>query len=215
MRKNYVKQMIKELKCSKAKKKDIKKQFTADIMTALEQGESMKEIMARMGTAKEIAHEFNSSFSEDERNRYKRERRLRIAVMILVVVFIVGTGIYWLLPKYKEIEDSRIFSKEQLLEQTQTVIDLLDAKDYENLQKMASQELKPMLTAEYIEPIKEEYIGNNWGQFQNFGTPYVAEINQKGMTNAVVQVNASYEKLSVTYTLLFDAQGKLTGLYMK
>ena len=64
MREKYVKQIVKALRCSKAKREDIKKQLTADIVTAQEQGESEEEIMARMGTAKEIASELNASFPE-------------------------------------------------------------------------------------------------------------------------------------------------------
>ena len=80
---------------------------------------------------------------------------------------------------------------------------------------MATEQLKPMLTAEYLEPVKEQYFGNDWGAFKNLGNPYIMQIKQMNVTNAVVQVNASYENISVTYTLLFDEEGKLTGMYMK
>lgn len=215
MREKYVKQIVKTLRCSKAKREDIKKQLTADIVAAQEQGESEEEIMARMGTAKEIASEFNASFTEEEVRKYKKEKTLKTIAIIVAVVVLLGIGLYWIVPKYTSIEGSTVFQEEQLIAQTQEVIDLLNAEDYEALQVMATEQLKPMLTAEYLEPVKEQYFGNDWGAFKNLGNPYIMQIKQMNVTNAVVQVNASYENISVTYTLLFDEEGKLTGMYMK
>ena len=215
MREKYVKQIVKALRCSKAKREDIKKQLTADIVTAQEQGESEEEIMARMGTAKEIASEFNASFPEEEVRKYKKEKTLKTIAIIVAVVVLLGIGLYWIVPKYTSIEGSTVFREEQLIVQTQEVIDLLNAEEYEALQAMATEQLKPMLTAEYLEPVKEQYFGNDWGAFKNLGNPYIMQIKQMNVTNAVVQVNASYENISVTYTLLFDEEGKLTGMYMK
>ena len=58
-------------------------------------------------------------------------------------------------------------------------------------------------------------IGDDWGTFRNFGKTYMTEIRQNGQSFAMVQMNASYDNVSVTYTLTFDVEMKLAGIYMK
>lgn len=51
----YVNTIAKRIKCSSNKKRDIKQQLLTDINLRLEQGERLEDIVAHMGTAKEIA----------------------------------------------------------------------------------------------------------------------------------------------------------------
>ena len=43
----------------------------------------------------------------------------------------------------------------------------------------------------------------------------MSEIRQRGQRYAVVQVAVMYENVEVTYTITFDENMKLAGLYMK
>lgn len=108
----YVNTVVKHVKCSKGKRREIKQQLLSDISAAEEQGEQTEEILRRMGNAK-----------------------------------------------------------------TQ--------------------------------------ISDDWGNFQSWGSIYLSEVTQQGQTFAVGQATAVYEHVTVTYTISFDEDMKLAGLYMK
>lgn len=61
----------------------------------------------------------------------------------------------------------------------------------------------------------KEQTGKDWGTLIDFGKCYMVEQKQQGKVMAVVQMNAAYEKIGVTYTLFFNEDMELTGLYMK
>lgn len=214
MDEKYIRQILKRLKCSKSKQREIKKQLRADIMTAIENGETFEEVQKRMGTPVEIAMEFNSNFSDSERKKYKKELWILRLSLVGVVLLILAAGFYWMIPKATEIEKSRIFDKEEIMEKAEYVIGLIEAEDYETLQENANRKMKSSLNKELLDSVKDS-LGSGWGEFQSFGNSYLAEIRQMGKHFAVIQINVSYENASITYTISFDEDGKLAGLYMK
>lgn len=98
---------------------------------------------------------------------------------------------------------------------TEEIIVLLDAEDYKTLQeKYASDEMKSYMTKEVIEEAKSA-VGNNWGQFVSNGNIYSGDVTQNGEYFIIVQVNTMYENVSVTYTITFDEDMRVAGLFMK
>jgi hypothetical protein len=211
----YIRSVMKKLKCSKTKKKEIKKQLDSDISSALQDGESLEMIYQRMGTPSEMAKDFNDNLSESERKALRKSRLIRIVGIITGIVLVLCLFVYWFLPKAREIEKSSIFNKEDVEKQAQTVIDLLNNKEYETLQKEYSDDtMKKYLTQETMEEVKED-LKSNWGEFISYSKAYITELTQVGKRYVVVQLNATYENVSVTYTITFDEKMKLAGLYMK
>ena len=47
------------------------------------------------------------------------------------------------------------------------------------------------------------------------GNIYMTEISEKGKSYAVVQVNVSFEKVSVVFTLTFNEAMEIDGFYVK
>lgn len=90
----------------------------------------------------------------------------------------------------------------------------LDNHDLEGLKEHATDEMSAVLTSETIENARNG-ISDDWGDFRSFGIVYMSELKQRGHYYAVTQVTASYENVSVTYTITFDENMKLSGLYMK
>lgn len=68
----YIKKVIRLLNCSQQQKKKIKLDLENDIEMALKNGESFEEIIQRMGTPKELAHEFNENMGVKTRRSYKK-----------------------------------------------------------------------------------------------------------------------------------------------
>ena len=213
--KNYIRKIMKRLKCSKGKRMEIKKDLTMDILAAEENGENWEDIKKRMGDPEGIAAEFNSNFSEEERKKYKKEKSIkRTLSVVCVIILILAAGFYWVVPKSIPIEQSKIFSEKEIVEKAEDIIRLVEAGDYEALRESAIQKLGPAIKEEVLEGVKNS-LGSDWGSFQSFGNYYIAEIKQMGKRTGVIQLNASYENTSITYTISFNEDMKLIGLYLK
>ena len=174
----------------------------------------MEDIQKRIGTPSEIIQEFNSSFSEEEQKKYKREKWGKRGIILAVVLIVLIVGINWIIPKGNKIEESDTFQKEKVEEAAKEVIRLLNEQDYETLAENSDEKMKPSMTEKTMEEAKNS-ISADWGEFQSFGKVYTAQVTQMGKTVAVAQINASYENVSITYTISFDKEMKLAGLYMK
>ena len=59
----YVNSIAKKIKCSGAKRKDIKQQLLTDINSRMTGGETLDDIISKMGAVDEIEFSFNASNS--------------------------------------------------------------------------------------------------------------------------------------------------------
>lgn len=211
----YVNSIMKKVRCGKQKRKEIRQQLLSDISAELEEGETLEHVMERMGPAWEVAEEFNQNLSEAEQERYRRGRRWMIFGCAVVVMVLIVGGIYWFLPKTYEISKGGYFDAKTVETEMQQVIAELDRGDYAAMQANATEEMMPVLTAEYMESAKKATVAGDWGALQTYGTAYMAQMKQQGKRYAVGQMTVSYENASVTYILTFDEDMKLAGLFMK
>ena len=211
----YVIAVLKKLKCSGSKKKEIREELESDIAAALENGESLEEIMARMGSPASLAGEFNDNFSKEEITAFKRRKGLGIAgviIGILVVLLLLG---FYMIPKNYPMGKSGLYTEEEVTERTKTVISYFDEGDYEAIQEMCfSKSMEQAMTEEKLEEVKKLF-GEDWGEFVTFGNIYLGEVVKMGKSYAVVQINATYENTGITYTLMFDKEMKLCAFYVK
>lgn len=214
MKENYVKKIGKLLTCGKKRREEIKKELSTDIDAAVAAGEKEEEIIARMGKAEEIAKSFNQSFSEDELKIFRKERRIRRLIDILAVIVVMAVLFWWMIPKNTWLKDSKRFDETAVQKQAEEVVKLLDAGDYAGLRAMADSKMAGLINEEEMETARDN-LTEDWGGFQNYGSVYLIESTQRGIHSAVVQMTAAYENTSVTYTISFDEDLKLTGLYMK
>ena len=199
------------------RKKEIKKQLLTDINFRLEQGESLPDVMSQMGSAKEIAEGFNENLTETEKKKYVQAKTVKIAVLIFMILALVLTAVlifvHLLVPRGIDIEQSENFDKAQIEQAVKNTIELFDNKDYAALQANATEEMRPHLTEDQMESAKAQ-LAKDWGKRQFIGTVYMAEVSQKG-NYAVSEVNVTYENVSVVYTLSYDTDMRLAGLYMR
>ena len=208
----YVKSIVKKLRCSGTKKQEIKKWLESDISAAIEGGESMESIRERMGTPENAAKEFNDNFPPEELRAAGRSKKVKIAAVIVLVLAVLALFVYWLLPKVST--EIIHFDEEKVKERVTLIIDLLDADDYEEIKKYSIDAMKTDGVEKSIREIKALF-GSDWGKRESFGAMYMVEFTQMGQRMVTVQVNASYENTSVTYTITLDKDLQLGGLYMK
>jgi len=208
----YVKNIIKRLKCTNAKKKELKKQLEADITAELSNGESMENIIARMGSAEAVAGDFNENFSPEECRAAAKAKKIKITLLVLLIFAVIVAGVFWVLPKGSmEIKN---FDEAEVKERVELMIDLLDAGDYEELKKYSIEKMQGEAIQNAIGKAKAA-ISSDWGERVSFGNMYQAEMTQMGVKSIVTQVNVAYENVSVTYTITLDKDLKLAGVYLK
>lgn len=210
----YIHQVVRRLNCSGKKREEIKKQLTADFLAAEENGEKAEDIIKRMGNPAEMAEEFNRNFSDSEKKKYKREKWTKRVSVAAVILILFGAVLYWALPKTTPIAESKIFQEDQVEKRAKEVIRQIGAEDYESLRACSDEKIKAILNDGFIEDAKKNF-GSDWGELSSYGNSYIVQTSQMGKTYAVVQMNTSFENTGVTFTLSFDKDMKLAGLYMK
>ena len=214
----YIRQVGKALQCAPAKKGEILRQLDSDIEIGLDEGRELWEILEEMGSPRALAREFNENLDPEERNRGRRRKWVRRILCIfgaILAALAVGAGIiYWMLPKERNIEDSKTFDAATVQSRAEEVIALFSAQEYEILEGYASEEMREALGGTSFSYIRG-YIGEDWGELQSIGRIYMAEIHERGKVYAAVQVNVSYENANVTFTMSFNRQMELYGFYVK
>ena len=214
----YVNTIIKQIKCSNAKRKEIRRQLLSDISAAQEQGESLDAIINRMGSAKNMAREFNENLSETESKKYVKGRRIKIVAFLAAILAAILTILvilaYWFLPKGAEIASSGIFEETVVEEKIKDVVERFNQDDYETLRAEAIEEIQSALTKEQMAEAKNQ-ISEDWGSYQSMGNIYMSEVSQMGKHYVVGEITVVYEHVSITFRLTFDEDMKLAGLYMR
>lgn len=214
----YVDKIVKQMQCSKSKKEEIRKQLLGDIRERVAAGESEEAVIAQMGTVEELAQEFNESFSAKERKRSRKGKSTKmiiITILVIIGLFAIATALlYWMLPKGTDISESSTFVKEQVEARVEEVINLLDDGAYDTLAENATEQMAGVLNDEDMDAAKQ-LVGDDWGARVELGTIYMQEVEQQGVHYVITQVAASYENVTVTYTITFDENMKLAGIYMK
>lgn len=210
----YVNAIANKIKCSGDKKKEIKQQLLTDINLRISQGEKPEDVMAQMGSVKEIADSFNENISDIEKKRYSRNKALKIVIpCVMAFVLLLCFG-YWFIPKSYDIGKSEYFNAEDVEAAMKETVELLDAGEYETLQENSIAQIKSFLNAEAIEKGKSP-ISDDWGEREKFGTVYMVELVQCGSHFAVGEIMVSYENVVVTYRLTYDREMRLAGIYMR
>lgn len=210
----YVNTIIRKIKCPKNRRMEIRQQLLSDIETARENGEALEDIIQRMGSATDAAEEFNQNMPDAEKSIYTRNKRLRTLLIVAVIVIIVGCIIRWAMPKRAEIGNSGVFEQTVIENQAKWVVEELNENNFGALLEESDDKMKQALSQETLENARLS-ISDDWGDFQSYGQIYTAEIKQRGQIYALAQMTVTYENVTVTYTISFDKNMELAGLFMK
>lgn len=210
----YVNAVIKKIKCNGRKKEEIKRQLLTDINMRMQQGEQLEEIISGMGSVQEIADGFNESISPTEQRKYRRNKALKIVIPVAVVFVLLSALVYWMFPKGRDIEQSKYFDKAQVEAAMKETVTLLDEGASDDLQENAIPQMQKFLDETGIKKIKAT-MSEDWGERQQFGAVYLAEVVQGNQHLAVGEITVTYENISVIYRLTYDQDMKLAGLYVR
>jgi len=216
-REKYIASITKKLNCKKKQKKQIKHELESDILSAEESGESWEEIIARMGTADEVAAEFNANITDSHMSFRKKIIYTALITATSIIVLIIA-GRLILNYKYGVQEIDNVEMK-ATYETAEKVISLVSNDEIDTLyDEYAAESFKGALDKEeLIEKVvaAKDSLNKDWGDFQKITSHYERTVKQNGKYYSNYEIVALYENLSVTYTLAFEQEGKMTALYMK
>ncbi|HWR19762.1 MAG TPA: DUF3887 domain-containing protein [Clostridia bacterium] len=107
------------------------------------------------------------------------------------------------------------FDEATVKKAAENVIVFFNAQDSEAIRGMSNETLTAVLTDETLQEIYTAISEN--GAFVEFGDAVTFGSSDKatGTEYAVVVVKASYETKALTYTISFDTNMKLAGIYYK
>ena len=98
--------------------------------------------------------------------------------------------------------------------QAELVVQYLDTDNQEALLVISDETMKKLLEKTNLEEIKAQ-IGTDWGDRKSVGNVYTVELTQMGKRSAVVQMHVAYENESVMYTISFNQEMEMTGLWLQ
>ena len=162
---------------------------------------------------------------------YSCIRKRKTGIIISIVIFVLFS-VGWLIHgteharQKKEADaqntveengiDNSNFSDGNFIgERTKEIIRLVEDGDYDTLaDTYATEEMRQYLTDDYMSASKN-MISDDWGEYRFMGAIYTQEIRENGVDYTVAQVTVTYEKVSVTYTITYDSEFMLAGLFIK
>lgn len=144
----------------------------------------------------------------------KNKKTYQIVTTVIVFLFLVVWMVVWVQKQNSGLKNSTIFSESVVEMEIKHVIELLDQEDYDTLQEISTDTMKESLTPEVWGEAKVQFA-EDWGALETLGKMYFSEAEQDGEPMACGQVKATYENVKVTYTLVFDKEMKLAGLYIQ
>ncbi len=137
-----------------------------------------------------------------------------LAIILVCIAAIIVLGIIFS-PKTTTLEESEIFEKQTIKQQAEEVIVLLNEDNYNTLfAGYANETLATEVSKQAIQSAKLA-IASDWGEMKQIQNESYYEIVQNDNTYAVAILEVEYEKITVTYTLSFDTDSKLAGIYLK
>ena len=128
---------------------------------------------------------------------------------------LLATGLVCLLAGCGSTKLADVFEEEQVKETAQAVVDNLIAGEYEADIAMMSQAMQEALSAETL-AANMEMMNAKTGAFKEYKSmAVVGQKNSQGEDMAVAVIVVAFEKGSVTYTVSFNTDMEIEGLWMK
>ena len=103
----------------------------------------------------------------------------------------------------------------QVVEQhVMATIDRFEKDDITGLQREATQELRPHLTAEQVTGAKAEFAPK-WGARGGVGKPLMTAGKEDGKWYVICELAVGYKATAVVYRLTYDENMKLAGFFVR
>ncbi|BCJ97993.1 DUF3887 domain-containing protein [Anaerocolumna chitinilytica] len=134
----------------------------------------------------------------------------------LIVLLLMAAMTTTLLGGCSSTKLSDSFDKDTVEKSAKQVIEYLNNADYQSVTNMFREDLQKDLSADTLKDAVEKTYGSA-GKFSEYKSTTILgqKIKSTKEDSAVAIIIAKYEKKKVTFTISFDTDMKLIGLYMK
>lgn len=107
------------------------------------------------------------------------------------------------------------FNQEKVEEAAKNVVDMVSKGDAEGIKEISNEEMKQAMTDDVLNQVFDAV--KEFGEYKEITKIDVAGVEDKasGQSIAMVVVKAKYAKKDVIYTISFDVDMELAGLYLK
>lgn len=111
---------------------------------------------------------------------------------------------------------SKSFDKDTVVKQSKTIVSDLNEKKYDSIVNMAADSIQGKLTSDVLSSAADKIL-KDAGKFKKFkDSSVLGQQNSKTKKDyAVCILQAKYDSKTITYTITYDTNMKLAGLYMK
>lgn len=134
------------------------------------------------------------------------KKLLIIGIVSLLIISILGGC------NSTKLADS--FDKDTVEASAKQVIDYLNAGDYDSIHAMLREDGKEILTSEVLTDAVDKTYGKA-GSFVEYKDTNVIGKKDKDADYAIALIEAEYEKKSVLFTISFDSNMELVGIFMR
>lgn len=130
------------------------------------------------------------------------------------MAIVMAAAVFWL-TGCGSTKLSADFDEEKVKTAAQEAIGYMVAGEYEECMGLMSEEMQAAVSAEVLASNMETVAGQR-GAFQEYKSSSVlGQKNQEGMDCAVAVIVAAFENGNVTFTISYDKDMQIIGLWMK
>lgn len=142
-------------------------------------------------------------------------RKFRLSVVVIIfclscIMFAACSGKSSDTGKSSSASDEQ---KEKYIEKAQNVITLFNEEKSDEIVELCDEAMKNALSEDKLSEIYTQIKSN--GDFEKFLEGEMTKVEQGGKTFTVVVQQAKYGKNTLTYTISFDNEDKLAGIFYK
>lgn len=137
----------------------------------------------------------------------KRRTKIGLIALLLVCIFTLSAC------KKKELSNE--FDQEQVEELAISVVNMVNKEDAEGIKAISNEEMKQAMTDDIFEQVFD--MVKQFGEYKEVSEIDVTGVEDKASKEpiAVVVLKAKYTDKEAIYTISFDTDMKLVGLYVK
>ena len=223
-------------KISKSEREKSISYYDEIIQDMIDSGMDEKEAVKQQGEIDDIVESIFGELGVENSGL----RFMPILSVILLVVVIIGFMAFSSIKqknKYRDLATKEELTTENIIaETTQADIKVLDKSEYdeeavknriETVIKLFAEEKYSEIKNNYAAPVMKPYfedsemekcrqlISSNWGKVGNIGTVYSDMVEQDDVKYIISQTNASFDNISVTFTITLNEELLIEGFYIK